>query len=172
MPTVRQLGLTSGAVSEASNLESRSHVFATRHLTMRWSIFPRAVLACALALAGTLYAQEPQSAPSGESSSKQAQKETRHGDDFLIRGTVFTPEGLALPGAELRIRRASEKKFQWNDASNSRGDFAIRVKMGADYEVVVRAKGYRDESRVVDAKTGERFKDLVFRMQKQTGKKS
>jgi Carboxypeptidase regulatory-like domain len=133
---------------------------------------PTALLACALASAGLLCAQQPQSAAPGESSSKQAQKQTRHGDDFLIRGTVFTPEGLALPGAELRIRRASEKKFQWNDASNSRGDFAIRVKMGADYEVVVRAKGYRDESQAVDAKTGERFKDLVFRMQRQTGKKS
>jgi len=139
---------------------------------MRRPIFPTVVLACALASAGMLYAQEPQPAPSQESSSKQAQNPTRHGDDFLIRGTVFTPEGLALPGAELRIRRAQEKKFHWNDASNSRGDFAIRVKMGADYEVVVRAKGYRDESRAVDAKTGERFKDLVFRMQRQTGKKS
>src|SRR5215470_10307524 len=167
LPTMRHLGLTSGAVPDASNGESRLHVFATRHLTMRRTIFPRAVLACALASAGMLCAQEPQSAPSLESSSKQGQKPTRHGDDFLIRGTVFTPEGLALPGAELRIRRASEKKFQWNDASNSRGDFAIRVKMGADYEVVVRAKGYRDESQAVDAKTGERFKDLVFRMQRQ-----
>jgi hypothetical protein len=139
---------------------------------MRRPIFPQAVLAGALASAGMLCAEAPQSAPSRESSSQQAQKQTRHGDDFLIRGTVFTPEGLALPGAELRIRRASEKKFQWNDASNSRGDFAIRVKMGADYEVVVRAKGYRDESQAVDAKTGERFKDLVFRMQRQTGKKS
>jgi len=139
---------------------------------MRRPILHAAVLAGALASAAMLCAQEPQKAPSAESSSKQAQKQAGHGDDFLIRGTVFTPEGLALPGAELRIRRTSEKKFQWNDASNSRGDFAIRVKMGADYEVVVRAKGYRDESQAVDAKTGERFKDLVFRMQRQTGKKS
>jgi len=137
---------------------------------MRRPIFQSVVLACALASASA--AREPQSAPSAESSSKQPQKKTSHGDDFLIRGTVFSPEGLALPGASLRIRRTSQKKFQWNDASDSRGEFAIRVKMGVDYEVVVRAKGYQDESQAVDAKTGERFKDLVFRMQRQAGKKS
>jgi hypothetical protein len=139
---------------------------------MRRPIFFAAVLACALAPGGMLAAQEPQSAPAAESSSRQAQRKSSHGDDFLIRGTVFSPEGLALPGAELRIRRTSERKFQWNDASNSRGEFAIRVKMGASYEVVVRAKGYRDESQAVDATTGERFKDVVFRMQRQAGKKS
>jgi len=116
-------------------------------------------------------APEPQ-AGAAESSSKQPQKKAGHGDDFLIRGTVFTPDGLALPGAELRIRRAPEKKFKWNDATNSRGEFAVRVKMGADYEVVVRAKGYQAESQAVNAATGERFKDLVFRMKNQTGKKS
>src|ERR1043166_4535067 len=131
---------------------------------MRLSIFHSTVLACTLAsCAAVLSAQAPpaqpppatpqQSAPSAESSSKQAQNRTRHGDDFLIRGTVFTEEGLALPGAELRIRRSADKKFKWNDASNSRGEFAIRVKMGADYEVVVRAKGYRVETLAVNAAT-------------------
>jgi len=114
----------------------------------------------------------PESSSAKSSSSKQSQPTNSHANDFLVRGTVFTPEGLALPGAELRIRRASERKFKWNDASNSRGEFAIRVKMGADYEVVVRAKGYQDQSQQVNAATGERFKDLVFRMQRQTGKKS
>src|SRR5439155_20069818 len=36
-------------------------------------------------------------------------KKHSHADDFLIRGTVFTPVGLSFPGAELRIRRASER---------------------------------------------------------------
>ena len=149
---------------------------------MRLPIFQGKVLASTLvSCAALLCAQEPPARPqpappppaaSAESSSKQAQRNNSHADDFLIRGTVFTPEGLALPGAELRIRRASEKKFKWNDLANSRGEFAIRVKMGADYEVLVRAKGYRDESQAVNAATGERFKELVFRMQKQTGKKS
>jgi hypothetical protein len=46
------------------------------------------------------------------------------------------------------------------------------VKMGSDYEVVARAKGFQEQSLSVDAATGERVKELVFRMQRQTGKKS
>src|SRR5215468_6670879 len=140
---------------------------------MRLPTFQNAVLAGALiSCAVFLRAQEPGQArsipqqPAGaagaESSSKQAQNKSSHGNDFLVRGTVFTPEGLALPGAELHVRRASEKKFRWNDAANSRGEFAIRVKMGADYEVVAHAKGYQDQPVPVNASTGERFKDLVF----------
>jgi len=134
------------------------------------TVFAGILISCAAMLG----AQDPatQRAPAGESSSKQAQSKNTHGNDFLVRGTVFTPEGLALPGVELRIRRASEKKFRWDTASNSRGEFAVRVKMGADYEVVARAKGYQDQSLAVNASTGERFKDLVFHMQRQTGKKS
>jgi Carboxypeptidase regulatory-like domain len=145
---------------------------------MRLPIFHSAVLACALvASAVLLRAQDPpappqQAAPSTESSSKQSPSNSSHADDFLVRGTVFTQEGFALPGAELRIRRASEKKFRWDAASNSRGEFAVRVKMGADYEVVVRAKGYQEQSLAVNAASGERVKELVFRMQRQTGKKS
>jgi hypothetical protein len=150
---------------------------------MRLTIFQTAVLAGALiSCACFLQAQEPAQTPTipqqpaaadgAESSSKQAQNKSSHANDFLVRGTVFTPEGLALPGAELHIRRASEKKFRWNDAANSRGEFAIRVKMGADYEVVARAKGYQDQSMPVNASTGERFKDLVFHMPRRTGKKS
>ena len=150
---------------------------------MRLPIFQTTVLAGALiSFAGLLRAQEPAQTPptpqqpaaaaGAESSSKQAQNKSEHANDFLVRGTVFTPEGMALPGAELHIRRASEKKFRWNDAADSRGEFAIRVKMGADYEVVARAKGYQEQSVPVNASTGERFKDLVFHMQRRTGKKS
>jgi len=141
---------------------------------MRLLIFHTAVLAGALiSCTAMLSGQDPaRPQPAPESSSKQAQDKNTHANDFLVRGTVFTPEGLALPGAELRIRRVSEKKFRWDTASNSRGEFAVRVKMGADYEVVARAKGYQDQSLAVNASTGERFKDLVFHMQRQTGKKS
>jgi hypothetical protein len=152
--------------------------FSPNH-AMRAIFIPSALFAGVLFVSSTqLLAQEPvktpppQSAPSAESSSQQKPRAAIHSNDFLVRGTVFTPEGLALPGAELRIRRVAEKKFRWQAVSNSRGDFAVRVKMGADYEVMVRAKGYQEQSLPVDAKTGDRFKDLVFRMQQQGGKKS
>ena len=133
-----------------------------------------------LGFATLLFAQEPMQPPtpqapsSAESTSKQnsAQSGAKHSNDFLVRGTVFTPQGFALPGAELRIRRSSEKKVRWQTVSNSRGDFAVRVKMGSDYEVIVRAKGFTEQSLPVNAKTGDRYKDLVFRMQPLGGKKS
>src|SRR5206468_7459211 len=112
----------------------------------------------------------PQSAQSS-SSAKTTPGGARHSNDFLVRGTVFTEKGLALPGAELRIRRTSDKKPRWQTIANSRGDFALRVKMGAEYEVTVRAKGFADQSLPVDAKGSERVKDLVFRMQPAQGGK-
>jgi Carboxypeptidase regulatory-like domain len=154
----------------------------TEHHTVRAPLLVFALLAGAVAVpdSAPLFSQEPaqsppqQTAPSSEPSSKQDSRPSagRHSNDFLVRGTVFTQEGLALPGAELHIRRTAEKKFRWETMTNSRGDFAVRVKMGADYEVVVRAKGYQEQSLSVDAKSGDRFKDLVFRMQHQGGKKS
>jgi len=134
------------------------------------------LLSCAASLGAQEAPQPPatQSPSSTESTSKQkpGQSAARHSDDFLVRGTVFTQEGFALPGAELRIRRTTEKKIRWQTVSNSRGDFAVRVKMGADYEVTVRAKGFAEQSVPLDAKTGDRYKDLVFRMEHQGNKKS
>jgi hypothetical protein len=133
------------------------------------------LLACTALLAPALWAQQnaqPAQLQTESSSAKSAGSGSKHADDFLLRGTVFTQEGLALSGAELHIRRSAEKKPKWETATNSRGNFAVRVKMGCDYEVVVSAKGFKDQSVAVDAKTGERFKDLVFRMEHQEGKKS
>ena len=146
-------------------------------LSFAYSIALAGWLLSFAASAGAQEAPQPpatQSPSPTESTSKEkpGQSATRHSDDFLVRGTVFTQEGFALPGAELRIRRTSEKKIRWQTVSNSRGDFAVRVKMGADYEVTVRAKGFAQQSVPVDAKTGDRYKDLVFRMEHQGNKKS
>jgi len=153
--------------AEACNLRSS---FAS------FGLIAALLLSFSASLAAQDTAQPPasQSSPSSESTSKQNPNlsASRHSNDFLLRGTVFTQEGFALPGAELRIRRAAEKKFRWQAFSNSRGDFAVRVKMGADYEVLVRAKGFAEQSVPVDAKTGDRYKDLVFRMEHQGNKKS
>jgi hypothetical protein len=145
-----------------------------------WLVNSVVIAGLLLSLAASLRAQEgaqppaSQSSPATESTAKQNpnQSAARHSNDFLVRGTIFTQEGFALPGAELRIRRTAEKKFRWQAFSNSRGDFAVRVKMGADYEVIVRAKGFAEQSAPVDAKTGDRYKDLVFRMEHQGNKKS
>jgi hypothetical protein len=118
-------------------------------------------------------AQEPAPAPSASSPSsggpastpgKPGKKKYSHANDFLIRGTVFTDKALSFPGVRLRIRKAGEKKFRWESYTNSRGEFAVRVPQGSDYEMVVRAKGFAEQTRAIDAKTGGNEESMVFRM--------
>ena len=52
----------------------------------------------------------------------------------------------------MRIRRTGEKKFRWEAVTNSRGEFAVRVPPGSDYEVSTHMKHYRDQSQSVDSK--------------------
>src|SRR5260370_21469366 len=68
-------------------------------------------------------------------SNKPSKKKYSHTNDFLIRGTVFTDKALSFPGVQLRIRRAGEKKFRWECYTNSRGEFAVRLPQGSDYEM-------------------------------------
>ena len=103
---------------------------------------------------------------------KNGKQKYTHANDFLIRGSVFTDKALALPAVKLRIRRAGEKKFRWEDYTNSRGEFAMRVPQGSEYEMVVHAKGFADQTKVVDAKSGSAAdNNLVFRMQPVAGGK-
>ncbi len=88
-------------------------------------------------------------------------------EQFLIIGTVFDERGFALPGAEILVR---EKKTRWRRYSDARGEFAVRVPPGAGYELVVKAKGYAEQARGVDARKGTR-QDTVFRMQLAPGGK-
>jgi hypothetical protein len=99
------------------------------------------------------------------SSAKSGKQKYSHANDFLIRGTVFTDKALSFPGVQLRIRRSGEKKFRWEDQTNSRGEFAIRVPQGTQYEMVVRAKGFADQTRTIDARTGSGENNVVFRME-------
>ena len=111
-------------------------------------------------------------APAPESSTRAqtpAQKEARkHERDYIIRGTVFNDKALALPGAEVRVRRTREKKFRWRTLTNSRGEFAIRVfqGVGETYEVQVRARGFDQQARTADSTTNaERMENFFLRLQ-------
>lgn len=94
-----------------------------------------------------------------------------HAHDFVIFATVFTDQGFALPGARVRVRRADEKKPKWEATSDRRGEFAVRVPEGADYEMSVEASGFKPEIRKIDAREETRA-DLTIRMNKATGGKS
>ena len=103
--------------------------------------------------------------------SKPGKQKYSHANDFLIHGTVFTDKALSFPGVQLRIRKAGEKKFRWESHTNSRGEFAVRVPQGSEYVMVVRAKGFEEQTRTIDAKTGANEGSAVFRMQPTAGGK-
>ena len=143
------------------------------------------VLGAAMVIAAPLIvcAQDPQPAPAAQapaaaSGSSQpasaielSKNKSSHANDFLLRGTVFNERGLSFPGAQLRIRRSSEKKFRWETYTNSRGEFAVRVPQGADYEIVVRSRDFAEQTRTLNTKTGAREQSMVFQMEPVGGKK-
>jgi hypothetical protein len=57
-------------------------------------------------------------------------------DYALIFGTVWGPDSRPLAGVPVKIRRASEKKFRWEQVSNRTGEFAQRVPVGKQDYVV------------------------------------
>jgi hypothetical protein len=114
--------------------------------------------------------QAPPASPAPAQEKSQKEKYS-HANDFLIIGTVFDPKGYAFAGVELRIRRSNEKKYRWDSYTNSRGEFAVRVPQGSDYEVVIHAKGFADQLRALDAKTGVSEARIVFHMESAEGAK-
>ena len=100
---------------------------------------------------------------------KPSKKKYSHADDFLIRGTVFNEQALSFPGVELRFRKEGQKKYRWDTYTNSRGEFAVRVPQGSNYEVLVHVKGFADQMKTVEAKGGGNEESLVFRMEPVTG---
>lgn len=106
---------------------------------------------------------------SSSKADKPSKKKYSHLNDFLIRGTVFNEKALSFPDVELRLRKEGEKKYKWETHTNSRGEFAVRVPEGANYEILVHVKGFADQTRTVEAKGGGNEETLVFRMQLVTG---
>jgi len=106
--------------------------------------------------------------PSGGVSDEQT-KRPRPCEQFLIFGTVFQESGFLLSGAKIEVRRAGEKKVRWRQTSDRRGEFGVCVPPGAEYELTVKAKGFEEQSRKVDARVGKR-EDLVVRMKPLPGK--
>jgi hypothetical protein len=88
-------------------------------------------------------------ATTGSSSSKTKNKPV---PSFLIIGTIYNENAISFPGVQVRVRRSGEKKFQWETYTNSRGEFAVRVPPGYEYEVLTHAKKYEDQTESVDSK--------------------
>jgi hypothetical protein len=114
-------------------------------------------------------AQASSAQDSSSKADKPAKKKYSHGNDFLIRGTVFNEKALSFPEVELRLRKEGEKKYKWEAYTNSRGEFAVRVPQGSNYEILVHVKGFADQTKTVEAKGGGNEETVVFRMQAVTG---
>jgi hypothetical protein len=136
-------------------------------MRVRWVV---ALWAAAFMAAFAAYAmaiEQGAASPQMQSSSsaKNNNQKYSHANDFLIRGSVFTEKALSFPGVQVRIRRSGEKKFRWEDRTNSRGEFAMRVPQGTQYEMVVHAKDFADQVRTIDARNGAGENNVVFRME-------
>lgn len=78
---------------------------------------------------------------------------------------MFTEKNYAFPGIPVHIRRKGEKKFRFETYTNSRGEFAIRVPTGIEYEVVVKEKKYKELTQEVAANMQDVQKRLTFKME-------
>jgi len=65
----------------------------------------------------------------------------------LIFGTVWDPDGRAVYGVRVKIRRADQKKAKWEVYSNHSGEFAQRLPPDkADYVVWADVKDFKTTS--------------------------
>jgi hypothetical protein len=110
-------------------------------------------------LAGAVFAFAPAAGAQNASGS--------HAHDFVIFATVFNDRGFALFGARARVRRAEEKKFRWETASDHQGELAIRVPQGAEYELTIEARGFKTQTRKIETRADNRA-ELTIRMEPQT----
>jgi hypothetical protein len=65
----------------------------------------------------------------------------------------------------VRIRPKGSQKVRFTTYTNSRGEFAIRVPDGIEYEVVIRQKNYKEQSQAVSANMTEVQKRLSFKLE-------
>jgi hypothetical protein len=114
----------------------------------------------------------PETQTAQSESTNKKKPSSKHQHDFLIKGTVFTQEGLSFAGAQIQIRKAGQKSYHWKDVANSRGEFAIRVVQGTQYEVSVSGKGSKEQKKTVNATGSESVEELVFHMEREGSKPS
>lgn len=69
--------------------------------------------------------------------SPQSTSHTTKGDYDLIYGTVWGPDNRPVAGVPIKIRRATDKRAKWELVSDSHGEFAQRVPVGAEDYIIV-----------------------------------
>lgn len=112
--------------------------------------------------------QPPASPPDAARASSSPKGKTKPLPAYLLTGTVFNEKALSFPAVRVRIRQTSEKKFRWETYTNSRGEFAVRIPEGKEYEVQVQAKNFKELSQTVKADAGSIQLRLSFRLEPTT----
>jgi hypothetical protein len=123
------------------------------------------LLAClAAGPSGAAQQPPPPAPPRDASSSKQPPaKEGKYANHIVLSGTIFTERGFSVPGAQVQLRRAGEKKVRAQDVASRVGEFFLHAPRGFEYELTVRAPGLQDQTMKIEASSGDR-QDLVFRL--------
>jgi hypothetical protein len=67
----------------------------------------------------------------------QSSSHANKNDYALIYGTVWGPDDRPVAGVPIKIRKASDKKAKWELVSDSHGEFAQRVPVGAEDYIIV-----------------------------------
>lgn len=87
----------------------------------------------------------------------------------LIKGSVFTEEGLSLPGAKVMIERLDDngkplKEGREQKIANSAGSFAFRLSYAsARYRITASLKGFKDDSKEIAIEKGA-SRSIAFRL--------
>lgn len=127
-------------------------------------------LALSLVLATAAAGQPCSTGMAAQDAPPQVKKEKgkKAREVFVLTGTVFTQLGYGLPGAQISVRRAGEKKVRGRAVADRRGEFGVRLREAGEYEVTVQAKGYEAQVRKFGAQLGSGT-SFVFRMQPASG---
>jgi hypothetical protein len=129
----------------------------------------RGIMLVAFILAFQLLTSANPSAALSLSASAASSQRKPSPNDCIFYATVFTNQGRLLEGAEVHVRPNGKKHPDYAALSDRRGEFAVHVPPGIDYDISVKAEGFAPQVRTVNAQTGRQ--DLVFHMEPKAGKK-
>jgi Carboxypeptidase regulatory-like domain len=119
--------------------------------------------------------QEPAAPQESKNATPESSSTTKgkrsHANELLIRGTVFNEHGIAMRGVKLRIQRGDAKKPRRETYSNFRGEFAVRVPKGADYQIAAEITGFAKQSQAVNGKDGAAEEKIIFHLEPVKGGK-
>ncbi|MCB1018952.1 MAG: carboxypeptidase regulatory-like domain-containing protein [Acidobacteria bacterium] len=96
------------------------------------------------------------------SAAKKKDKSKKGGPLGLVSGTVFTSDGLSIPGAKVTVVSKADGKTKLEAISSQRGEFSIRtpadedLATGLEYVVRAEAKGFEPAEKTVEVYQAQR----------------